>query len=280
MLKRNGLIRTKAVCSYVVLILAVIFSLFPALWMFITSIKLPADNFTTPPKLMVDNPTLSNYTRVLFESDIPRSFFNSIIVTVGGTLLTLVISILAGYGFARYKFKGSRILSSGLLYGQMMPGVVLIIPIYMIFSKLHLIDTFIGLIIANLATSIPLAVIMLRSYFQGIPRELEEAAKIDGTTNIGALIRIILPVSMPGVIAVSAYVVLHIWEEFLFALNLTNSTNVRTLPITINNFSGEFVIDWGAMMSASMVVSVPVLCIFLLCNKFFVKGLSDGSVKG
>jgi len=280
MQKRKGKYFARVIFSYAALIAAVIFSVFPAIWMFVTSIKQPEENFTTPPKLLVENPTLSNYSRVLFESDIPRAFLNSVIVTVGGTAITLVIAILAGYGFSRYKFKGSNVLSSSLLYGQMMPGVVLIIPLYMIFSKLHLIDTYLGLIIANLATSIPLAVIMLRSYFQGIPRELEEAAKIDGASNIGALIRVILPVSMPGVIAVSMYVILHIWEEFLFALNLTNSSDVRTLPIAINNFSGEFVIDWGAMMGASVVVSVPVLLIFLLCNKYFVKGLSDGSVKG
>jgi len=278
--KKTGGLYTRATLTYLILAIMIVFSLFPALWMFLTSIKTSQENFTIPPRIIVDNPTIANYTRVLMESQIPRAFLNSVIVTVSATALTLVVAILAGYGFARYKFKGSRFMSSGLLYGQMMPGVVIIIPLYMVFSKMHLIDTFLALVIANLAITIPMSVMMLRSFFQTIPRELEEAAKIDGCSSLGALIRIILPVSLPGITAVSVYAFLNIWEEFLFALNLTNSDSVRTLPISINNFSGEFVIDWGAMMGASMVVSVPVLLIFILCNKFFVKGMSDGAVKG
>ncbi|TBL79038.1 carbohydrate ABC transporter permease [Paenibacillus thalictri] len=278
--QKTGGLKTRMLFSYLFLLVLVIFSLFPALWMFITSIKTSSENFTIPPRLIVENPTIANYSRVIFESQIPRAFLNSVIVTICATALTLVVAILAGYGFSRYKFRGSRLLSSGLLYGQMMPGVVIIIPLYMVFSKIHLTDTYLSLIIADLAITVPMSVIMLRSFLETIPKELEEAAKIDGCSNLGALVRIILPVSLPGIIAVSVYAFLNIWEEFLFALNLTNSDTVRTLPIAINNFSGEFVIDWGAMMGASMVVSVPVLLVFLLCNKFFVKGLSDGSVKG
>jgi multiple sugar transport system permease protein len=280
MKKRKGSTFAKATVSYLILIVLVVFSVFPAIWMFVTSIKTPKENFTIPPRLLVEHPTIANYHRVIFESGIPRAFLNSVIVTVLATAITLIVAILAGYGFARYRFKGSRVLSSSLLYGQMMPGVVIIIPLYMMFSQLKIIDTYLALIIADLAITVPMAVIMLRSFFLTIPRELEEAAKIDGTSNLGSLIRIILPVSMPGIIAVSVYAFLNIWEEFLFALNLTNSDTVRTLPIAINFFSGEFVVDWGAMMGASVVVSVPVLIIFLLCNKFFIKGLSDGSVKG
>ncbi|NHN31494.1 carbohydrate ABC transporter permease [Paenibacillus agricola] len=270
----------KAILSYLFLIGLIIFGLFPALWMFVTSIKPMNENFTVPPSIMVQNPTWTNYHKVIFESGIPRAFLNSIVVTGSATLLTLFIAILAGYGFSRYKFKGSKKLSSGLLYGQMMPGVVIVMPIYMTFTKIGFVDSYIGLIIANVALTIPMSVIMLTSFFKTVPRELEEAAKIDGTTTVGALFRIILPVSSPGLIAVTVYAFLHIWEEFLFALILTNSDTVRTLPIGITHFSGEFVVDWGAMMGASMLVSVPVLIIFLLCNKYFVQGLSDGSVKG
>lgn len=270
----------RAILSYLFLIGLMMFGLFPAIWMFITSIKPMNENFTIPPRITVQQPTLMNYHKVLFESGIPRAFLNSIVVTCSATLITLVIAILAGYGFSRFRFRGSKKLSSGLLYGQMMPGVVIIMPIYMTFSKIGIIDSYLGLIIANVALTIPMSVIMLTSFFKTVPRELEEAAKIDGTTTIGALFRIILPVSSPGLIAVSVYAFLHIWEEFLFALNLSNSDTVRTLPIGITHFSGEFVVDWGAMMGASVLVSVPVLIIFLLCSKYFVQGLSDGSVKG
>ncbi|MCU6791790.1 carbohydrate ABC transporter permease [Paenibacillus sp. WQ 127069] len=280
MRNKKGSFIAKATGSYLTLLVLIVFSVFPALWMFVTSIKTPEENFSIPPTLLAEHPTFANYSKVLTESGIPRAFINSIIVTCSATAVTLVIAILAGYGFARYRFRGSNIMSSGLLYGQMMPGVVIIIPLYMVFSKINLIDTYLAMIIADLAITVPMAVIMLRSFFETLPRELEEAAKLDGLSSLGTLIRIIIPVSMPGIIAVSMYAFLNIWEEFLFALNLTNSDHVRTLPIAINYFSGEFVIDWGAMMSASMIVSMPVLIIFLLCNKFFVKGLSDGSVKG
>ncbi|GGE31404.1 ABC transporter permease [Pullulanibacillus camelliae] len=266
--------------SYLFLLAVIIFAIFPALWMFVTSIKPHSEILTTPPRWITHHPTLSSYSRVLFHSSIPRAFLNSVVVTVCTTILTLFFSILAGYGFSRYKFRGSRTLSTGLLFGQMMPGVAIVIPLYMALNKVHLIDSYAALVIANMAITIPLGVIMLRSFFQSVPRELEEAAKIDGTTNLGALFRIILPVSAPGIIAVSVYTFLNSWEEFLFALNFTNSASVQTLPIAVNEFSGEFVIDWGGMMSASVVVSIPVLVVFLACSKYFVKGLADGSVKG
>ncbi|MRH41601.1 ABC transporter permease subunit [Aquibacillus halophilus] len=266
--------------SYLFLLLLLFLALFPAVWMFITSIKPPEEVFTLPPKLTVDNPTLVNYGRVIFDSNIPRSFFNSLVVTVLTTFFTLLFAMLAGYGFSRFVFRGSNTISTGLLFGQMMPGVVLIMPLYMMFGKLHLIDTYGALILANMAITIPLGVIMLRTFFDTVPRELEEAAKIDGCSNLGALFRIVLPISKPGIVAVSVYTFLHTWEEFLFALILSNSSSVKTLPIAVNEFSSEFVIDWGGMMSASVVISVPVLLIFILCHKSFVKGLSDGSIKG
>jgi len=266
--------------SYLFLLFLILFAVFPAIWMFVTSIKPMSEIFQIPPRFTTDHPTFENYKRVLFESKIPRAFVNSVIVTLLTTFFTIVVSVLAGYGFSRYKFFGSRALSTGLLFGQMMPGVVMIIPIYMIFNKLRLIDTYGALVIANLAVTIPMGVILLSSFFRKVPIELEEAAKIDGTGSLGALFRIILPNSIPGIIAVGVNAFLNAWEEFLFALNLTNSASVKTLPIVVNEFSGEFIIDWGGMMSASVVISVPVLLIFLVCNKYFVKGLSDGAVKG
>ncbi|MBP1995987.1 carbohydrate ABC transporter permease [Paenibacillus eucommiae] len=266
--------------SYLFLLFLIVFAFFPAVWMFATSIKPITEIFQVPPRFTSDHPTLENYRRVIFESKIPRAFLNSVIITFCTTFMTLIISILAGYGFARYRFSGSRALSTGLLFGQMMPGVIIIMPLYMIFNKIHLIDTYAAVIIANMAVTIPMGVIMLRSFFQTVPRELEEAAKIDGASSLGALFRIILPISIPGIIAVGVNSFLNSWEEFLFALNLTHSESVKTLPIAVNEFSGEFVVDWGGMMSASVVISVPVLLIFLLCNKYFVKGLSDGAVKG
>lgn len=265
---------------YVFLAVIVMFSVFPSIWMFLTSIKPPNEVFTTPPRYMADQPTWDNYNRVMFESRIPRSFLNSIIVSAATGLLTLMLALPAGYGFARFRFKGSSLMSTSLLFGQMLPAVVLVIPLYVVLNKLNLIDSHAGLIIANFSVTVPVAVVMMKSYFETVPRELEEAAKIDGVGSLGVLLRIVLPISTPGITAVSIFTVIHAWEEFLYALNFTNSSAVKTLPITLAEFSGQFQIDWGGMMSAAVVISLPVLLLFLLCNKYFVKGLSDGSVKG
>lgn len=275
-------LKKAAVQAPVYLFLAglILFSLFPGAWMFLTSIKPPNEVFTTPPQLIADNPTLSNYERVMFESRIPRSFLNSVIVSGATVLLSLLLAIPAGYGFARYKFKGSRVMSTSLLFGQMLPAVVLVIPLFIVLSKLKLIDSYGALIIANMSVTIPVAVMMLQTYFEGVPRELEEAANIDGLGSVGVLLRIVLPISTPGLTAVTIFTFINAWEEFLYALNFTNSASVKTLPITLAEFSGQFQIDWGGMMSAAVVISLPVLLIFAICNKYFVKGLSDGSVKG
>lgn len=266
--------------SYLLLTMFIIFSLFPGIWMVLTSIKPIEEIFTSPPKIFTRNPILSNYTRVIFETNIPRAFLNSMVVAFFTILLTLFISIPAGYGLSRYRFKGSKTMSTAILFGYMLPAVVIITPLFMTFSKLKLIDTYTALIISNMTLTVPMSVLMLKSFFQTVPRELEEAAKIDGCTTLGALFRVVLPVVAPGIIAVMIFSFLQSWDEFLYALNFTNSESIRTLPIAIAQFSSQFTIDWGGMMGASVVISVPVLVIFMLFSKYFIKGLSEGAVKG
>lgn len=266
--------------TYVILLAMIVVAVFPAIWMLSTSIKDVTELYDIPPEIIPDAPTMQNYLNVLQNSKMYQAFFNSAFITICVVFLTLFISVLAGYGFARFKFKGSGVLKIGLLFGQMVPGVVIIIPLYFLFSKVGLLDTHISLIIADMALTIPMGVIMLSSFFAGVPRELEEAAKIDGCTGLGALFRVVLPVAKPGMISVAIYTFINAWEEFLFALNLTTSSKTRTLPIAISIFSGEFAVDWGATMAAAAVVALPVLLLFLLCNRYFVKGLSDGAVKG
>ena len=254
------------VCTYAVLLLVVLVAVFPAIWMLSTSIKLPTEQYDIPPQIIPDTPTISNYVNVLTNSKMYQAFVNSVIITVCVVAVTLFISILAGYGLSRYKFKGHGVLKIALLFGQMIPSVVIIIPLYFI--------------MADMALTIPMGMIMLSSFFETVPKELEEAAKIDGCTGIGALFRVVLPIAKPGLISVAIYTYIHAWEEFLFALNLSTSTRTRTLPIAIHMFAGEFSVDWGSTMAASAVVAFPVLLIFLSCNKYFVKGMADGAVKG
>ena len=268
------------VLTYVIIAVMIVIAVFPAIWMLSTSIKNVTELYVIPPQIIPDNPTFANYMNVLGNPKMYMAFFNSAFITVCVVALTLFISVLAGYGFARFKFKGSGVLKVGLLFGQMVPGVVIIIPLYFLFSKIGLLDTHISLVIADMALTIPMGVIMLSSFFTGVPRELEEAAKIDGCTGLGALFRVVIPVAKPGLVSVAIYTFINAWEEFLFALNLTTSSKTRTLPLAISMFSGEFAVDWGSTMAAAAVVALPVLLIFLLCNRYFVQGLSDGAVKG
>ncbi len=266
--------------TYVILLVMIAVSVFPAIWMLSTSIKNVTELYVIPPVIVPQNPTVSNYINVLSDSKMYMAFFNSVVITVSVVLLTLFISVLAGYGLARFRFKGSGLMKIGLLFGQMVPGVVIIIPLYFLFAKTGLLDSRISLVVADMALTIPMGVIMLSSFFAGVPRQIEEAAKIDGCTGFSALFRVVLPVARPGLTSVAIYTFINVWEEFLFALNLTSSSNMRTLPIAISMFSGEFSVDWGATMAAAAVVALPVLLLFLLCNRYFVQGLADGAVKG
>lgn len=268
------------ICTYAILLLVVLAAVFPAIWMLSTSIKLPTEQYDIPPQIIPDTPTFGNYINVLTNSKMFDAFVNSVIITVSVVVITLFISILAGYGLSRYKFKGHGVLKIGLLFGQMIPSVVIIIPLYFLVAKTGLLDTHLSLIMADMALTIPMGVIMLSSFFETVPKELEEAAKIDGCTGIGALFRVVLPIAKPGLISVAIYTYIHAWEEFLFALNLSTSTKTRTLPIAIHMFAGEFAVDWGSTMAASAIVAFPVLLIFLSCNRYFVKGMADGAVKG
>ena len=266
--------------SYAILLIAIVFALFPAVWMGLSSIKPQSDLFTVPPTFFTKVPTFSNYYRVMFETSIPHSFINSVLISTSVTVLTVVIALLAAYGFSRFRFSGSKILSSSLLFGQMMPAIVLLIPLYMIYSKIGFIDTYRVNILTNIAINLPMAVLTLTAFVRTIPIEMDEAALIDGSTRIHALFRVIMPLAAPGIVTVCIFAFLNTWEEFLYAMNFVNSAKFKTLTISLKEFKGQFIIDWGGMMSAAMVISIPVLIIFLLCNKYFIKGLTSGAVKG
>lgn len=280
MAKRTGLSITWQFVTYILLGIAVLLAVFPAIWMLSTSIKPITALYVNPPQIIPNNPTLGNYANVLRTPTMYLAFMNSVIVTIAVVVLTLFLSILAGYGLARHRFKGSSLVKLLVLMGQMVPAVVLVIPMYFMFARFKILDTKYALIIADLALTLPMGIVMLSAFFLTVPKELEEAACIDGCNEYSALFRIILPIAKPGIVSVTIYTFIHAWEEFLFALNLTNSSTHRTLPIAISMFSGEFNVDWGATMAAASIVALPVLVIFLLANKYFVRGLSDGAVKG
>jgi ABC-type glycerol-3-phosphate transport system permease component len=269
----------KAAIAIAAIVLVVV-CLFPFAWMALSSIKKLPELYTVPPHWLPNDPTLGNYWTVFFNSNIPRYFLNSVIISSGATIVALALAVFASYGFARFEFRGKPYLQTFVLVGQLLPTAAIIVPLFITLRLLHLINTYWGLILVYTIITLPLSVWMLTSYLRGIPVELEEAATIDGASRLGVLFRITLPLATPGIIAVVVYSFVTCWNEFVFALVFAQDASVKTLPIGLAEFSTEFNTDWGGVMAASMVMTVPVAVLFLAFQRLFVGGLTAGATKG
>lgn len=276
-LKRPGLGRPLIVIGS---LLVVFVCLFPFWWMALSSVKTLRELYTIPPVWWPEAPTLDNYRKVLFESNIPRYFLNSLVISIGATALALVLAVFASYGFARFKFRGKALLQSFVLVGQLLPTAAIIVPLFITLRVLGLVNTYWGLILVYMIITLPLSVWMLTSYFKAIPVELEEAAIIDGASRLGCLLRITLPLSLPGIVSVLVYAFVTTWNEFIFALCFATDSSVKTLPIGLAEFSTEFNTDWGAVMAASVVMTLPIALLFLSMQRLFIGGLTAGATKG
>jgi multiple sugar transport system permease protein/raffinose/stachyose/melibiose transport system permease protein/trehalose/maltose transport system permease protein len=254
--------------------------LFPFLWMTLSSIKSVQELYTVPPVWLPTVPTWENYKKVLFSSNIPRYFLNSTIISLGSTALALALAVFASYGFARFNFRGKAAAQAFVLLGQLIPTAAIIVPLFITLRVLGLVNTYLGLILVYTISTLPLSVWMLTSYFRAIPVELEEAAVIDGASRLGVLFRITLPLSLPGLVAIMIYAFVTTWNEFIFALVLAQDYRVKTLPIGIAEFSTEFNVDWGSVMAASLLMTLPVAGLFMLMQRMFIGGLTAGAVKG
>jgi ABC-type glycerol-3-phosphate transport system permease component len=265
--------------AYVLVMLVVAFFILPFSWMVSIGFKAPDEWFVTPPRLIPQRPTLDNYLGALDPAFL-RYAFNSILVSTITTVVTLVFAVFSAYAFSRLRFPGRRQIFTLIILTQLLPLVVLIIPIYRFFAAQGLINTYLALVIAYLTFTVPVAVWLLRGFFASIPFDLEEAAKIDGCGQLGAFLRVVLPLSTPGLAGTATYVFFSTWQEFLFALSLTTSQDMRTLPIGILGYIGEHQTNCGLLMAASVLICVPVFVLFLFLQRQFVAGLVAGGVKG
>ena len=270
---------------YFVLILVGLIMIYPLVWMVGATFKSNAEIFSSI-GFIPKNPTLEGYKKAM-ESyggaiNVWKAMLNTFSYVIPKVVFTMISATVTAYGFGRFEFKGRGILFSVLMATLFLPQVVLNVPQFIMFSKMGWVDSklYLPIIVPTLFATDTLFVFQLIQFLRNVPKELDEAAKIDGCTGMGALFRVVLPIAKPGLISVAIYTYIHAWEEFLFALNLSTSTRTRTLPIAIHMFAGEFSVDWGSTMAASAVVAFPVLLIFLSCNKYFVKGMADGAVKG
>lgn len=263
---------------FVVITLALLWTLIPLAWIVLSSFKYEADQFSIPPVWFPDKLTLENYATFFGNSEFVSSLLNSFITTFFSTVIALGLGIPAAYALARFDWKHANTIAFVILLARMTPPIVMVLPFFMIARYLNLSNTYIPIVIALSFFSVPFAVWMMRGFFEEIPRSIEEAAMIDGCTRFQSLRRIILPLVLPGVSATSILCALIAWNEFLFALVLTGQ-NTRTLPVLVNMFVSERNIEWGVMSAAAIITVIPMVIFGLLVQNNLVKGLTMGSSK-
>lgn len=252
----------------------------PVLWMFASSFKSNTQIFAYPPRLIDDSFSLSAYITVVTDPQQRRFFFNSYLVSTLVTILTLIVGILGGYSFSRYDFRFKRVLNLVIIGVQSVPPITLMIPYFGLIVWLQLYNTYWALILTYMVFTLPYAIIMMTGYFNTLPRELDEAVMIDGGSSFVILWRILTPISLPGIVSVGVYTFMLAWNEFLFALTLTKTNDMRTVPIGIQLLMGQHSFEWNQMMAMSVLGSLPVLLLFLISQRYFIAGMSAGSMKG
>lgn len=254
---------------------------FPLFWMIICSFKPGSELYLVPPTFLPREWTFQNYRDLFVQTNFVTYFANSLIVAGGSTLLSLVIGGLGAYSLSRFKFFGIAAFANVALVCYMLPEVLLVLPLYIYVVKLGLADTLVSLIIANTAFTLPLALWFMRSYFNAIPISLEESAMIDGCTRLQAMMRITVPLALPGVISVGVFAFNHSWNEFLFALVFTSSETKKTLPLGLATWIGQDnIYSWGMLLAGAVLVTIPVVLFYLLVQRKLVVGLSEGGTKG
>ncbi|MFJ4224331.1 carbohydrate ABC transporter permease [Microbacterium sp. NPDC089695] len=260
-------------------ILGAVFAAGPVLWMLSSSFKSNTQIFELPPRLITDTFSFDAYVAIFTNPETMRFFLNSYVVAGSVTILTLLVAIQAAYAFSRFEFRGKRILNVVIVSVQAVPPITLLIPYFGLMVALGLYNSYLGLILTYMVFTLPYAIIMMTGYFNTLPKELDEAVRVDGAGSMTALWRILVPISVPGIVSVGIYTFMIAWNEYLFALTLTRSIDMRTVPIGIQLLMGQHSYDWNQIMAMSVLGSIPVLILFLFFQRYFISGLTAGSVK-
>jgi ABC-type glycerol-3-phosphate transport system permease component len=264
---------------YAAAIVIAVYSAFPIYWMFISSLREPTSLLSTVS--LVPGPfTLEYYRNLLELTDYPTHFMNSVIVAVVTVVVTMIFSIMIAYAVTRQRIRGKKLIVGAMLYAYMFPPLLIAIPMFTIFARLGLSDTLISLIASHLTLTLPLGVWFLWGFFKGMPFELEEAAMVDGCTRLGAFLRVVLPLSLPGLITVAIFSFLLSWTDYTFALIMIGSDANKTLPVGLASMVGSFDLRWGEIMAGSTLIALPLFAAFALLTQYFIQGLGAGAVKG
>ncbi len=259
-------------------VISLVFAL-PFFYMIATSFKSPGEIFSRPVTFFPRKDwVFQSYYEVWSRGNFEDYFLNSIYVATASTLISVAIATFAGLGFARYKLP--KWLPLTILLSQLFPLVLLVPPFYVLFRQLNLYDTHLALIISYVSFSLPYSVWMLTGYFRSIPLDLEEAAQVDGATRLGAHLRITFPLAAPGIAATIIYCFILAWNEFLFAFTFISSPSMRTLPVGLQSFIGQYKVEWDLLMTGAVVTTIPVVILFIILQRYLVAGMTAGAVKG
>jgi multiple sugar transport system permease protein len=264
------------------------FIFFPLLWLFSASLSTQVELFTVPIHWIPQHPTFQNYIDIFFPgqatSSVPRTFavalLNSMKIASAVTVICIAIGSLAAYALVRIPFKLNRSIQLGIIATRMIPEVSLVLPLFIIASSLQLINKPIVLIIAYMSFALPYAIWLMVAYFQTVPVELEDAARIDGCSRLGILFRVVLPISVPGLVSTSMFVFLLAWDEFFYALIFTSTLAAKTVPVAIAEFIGRYVTNVNGMMAGGILAAIPPVVVALIFQRYIVSGLTAGAVKG
>ncbi|MBS5088954.1 MAG: carbohydrate ABC transporter permease [Clostridium sp.] len=252
--------------------------LMPIVWVIFSSFKPAGELFTWPPTLLGRNPSLDNYTQAFAAGDFGRWFLNTVVVSVLATVLTVIVNIMAGYVFAKYEFKGKKLLFGMVMVTLMIPLEVIMIPIFKVIVSTHMYNNLWGLIIPAVAS--PTAVFLVKQYYEPIPDALMEAARIDGASEMQILMRIMLPLAKPIISVLCIFSFMWRWNDYLWPKLVINSKTKYTLQLALANFSGEYSVDWSSLLAMSVISMIPVLVVFLTLQKYIIGGMTAGGVKG
>jgi multiple sugar transport system permease protein len=268
--------------KYGLMLVALLATLAPVYWLITISFKHEVDQFAVPPKWFRFSPTLEHYRDAFVARSFGQYLLNSLLVAVASTVCALVIGTLAAYALARFRLPAQldRKLALWILSTRMFPAIVTAVPLFLVMRDLRLVNTRLSLVIVYTTFNLPFVVWMMRGFFAEIPRDLEEAAMVDGDSRLGALRRVVLPLVTPGLAATAVFCLIVSWNEFLFALVLTQTDEAMTLPVGIAGRVTQYGIKWGAMSAAAVVAMIPILAFALAIQKYLVRGLSLGAVKG
>lgn len=273
-------IRLEHVLRYLVLIVPLVVMLFPLYWMVNTSLKPASEIFLDPPTFYSWNWSFDAYVSVLETRPILRYFVNSLVVATGTTVLALALATLAAYGITRFRMRIEPLVIIALLFVKMLPEALLVVPYFKLISDVGMLDTYAALIAVYTSFALPLATWMLVGFFRQIPKEIDEAAMMDGANRLQAFVRIVLPLAKTGIAAIAMFTFLTAWNAFIWALVLVTEPDMYLLPVGIATLMGEYQVEWNELMAAAVIAVVPVLIIFSLLERHLVAGITAGAVKG